>query len=74
MLILGISSFYHDSGACLIEDGKIKNGNQFCELPIENNYSENFKDFVGHPSISSSKVIGDLIYEKISTNNKLIDR
>ena len=24
MLILGISSFYHDSGACLIEDGKIK--------------------------------------------------
>ena len=53
-----------------VDDGNIVNGNQFCELPIENNYSKDYKDFVGHPSISSSKIIGDLIYEKISSNNK----
>jgi len=51
--------------------GNIKDGEQFCELPIENNYSKYSKDFVGHPSISSSKIIGDLIYEKISSNNNV---
>ena len=51
-------------------DGNLVAGNQFCELPIENNYSDDYKDFVGHPSISSSKIIGDLIYEKISSDNK----
>tara|TARA_B100000902_G_scaffold369661_1_gene394090 strand:- start:527 stop:1372 length:846 start_codon:yes stop_codon:yes gene_type:complete len=49
-----------------VEGGEIKNGNQFCELPIENNYSKDTKNFIGHPSISSSKIIANLIYEKIS--------
>ena len=48
--------------------GNIKDGEQFVELPIKNNYGGDSK-FVGHPSISSSKVIGNLIYEKILTNN-----
>ena len=53
-----------------VDGGNLVAGNQFCELPIENNYSDDYKDFVGHPSISSSKIIGDLIYEKISSDNK----
>ena len=51
-----------------VDLGNIKDGEQFVELPIKNNYGED-KNFVGHPTISSSKVIGNLIYEKILTNN-----
>ena len=51
-----------------VDLGNIKDGEQFVELPIKNNYDED-NNFAGHPSIISSKVIGNLIYEKILTNN-----
>ena len=44
MLILGISSFYHDSGACLIEDGKIKIAVQeerFTRIKHDNSFPHN---------------------------------
>ena len=64
--------FSHKSLVKIIEEnvdlGNIKDGEQFVELPIKNNYGED-NNFAGHPSIISSKVIGNLIYEKILTNN-----
>ena len=55
--------FSHKSLVKIIEEnvdlGNIKDGEQFVELPIKNNYGED-NNFAGHPSIISSKVISIL--------------
>ena len=68
MLVLGISSFYHDSGACLLEDGKIKAAVQeerFTRIKQDNNFPYKSIEYcLDFANITIDKVDHVVFYEK----------
>ena len=66
--ILGISAFYHDSAACLVEDGKIISAAQeerFTRKKHDSNYPFNAVNFVlNFSNIKLSDVDHIIFYEK----------
>ena len=67
MLVLGISSFYHDSGACLIEDGKIKIAVQeerFTRIKHDNSFPHNaIKECLDYTGVTINQVDHVVFYE-----------
>ena len=67
MLVLGISSFYHDSGACLIEDGKIKIAVQeerFTRIKHDNSFPHNaIQECLDYTSVTINQVDHVVFYE-----------
>tara|TARA_R110000796_G_scaffold123761_4_gene238203 strand:- start:21779 stop:23575 length:1797 start_codon:yes stop_codon:yes gene_type:complete len=68
MLVLGISSFYHDSGACLLEDGKIKAAVQeerFTRIKQDNNFPYKSIEYcLDFANITIDQVDHVVFYEK----------
>lgn len=68
MYILGISSFYHDSAACLIKDGEIIAAAQeerFTRVKHDSNFPSNAIKFCLHQAKIDSKEISNVVfYEK----------
>ena len=67
MLVLGISSFYHDSGACLIEDGKIKIAVQeerFTRIKHDNSFPHNaIQECLDYTGVTINQVDHVVFYE-----------
>ncbi len=68
MYILGISAFYHDSAACLIEDGKIISAAQeerFSRIKHDSNFPKNaIKYCIDEAGIKPEKLDKIVFYEK----------
>lgn len=64
--------FFSTKSLVDIIEESVVDGHKYCELQHDGTIGElkNDDGFVGHPSLASSKIIGDLIYEKIFTNSR----
>ena len=68
MYILGVSSYYHDSGACLLHDGKILSAAQeerFSRIKHDNSFPRQAIEYcIKHAGIQSSEIDNIVFYEK----------
>jgi carbamoyltransferase len=68
MYILGVSSYYHDSGACLLHDGKILAAAQeerFSRIKHDNSFPQQAIEYcIKHSGIEASEIDSVVFYEK----------
>ena len=68
MYILGVSSYYHDSGACLLRDGKILSAAQeerFSRIKHDNSFPRQAIEYcLKHAGIQPAEIDNIVFYEK----------
>ncbi len=68
MYILGVSSYYHDSGACLLHDGKILSAAQeerFSRIKHDNSFPRHAIEYcIKHAGIRPAEIDNIVFYEK----------
>tara|TARA_B100000900_G_scaffold415480_1_gene445519 strand:- start:19539 stop:21377 length:1839 start_codon:yes stop_codon:yes gene_type:complete len=68
MYILGVSSYYHDSGACLLHDGKILSAAQeerFSRIKHDNSFPRHAIEYcIKHAGIQPAEIDNIVFYEK----------